>query len=347
MKKSGIILSVCISSYNRAEKNKRLVENILEYQSKKISVVVSDDNSTDKTIEYLKSISDSRLYIFKNEINLGPRENWYETINRGNGKYILHLLDRDWLDNRYIESVINILQESNIGYGYIGRWPDGSDASNLRLEYYEAGEEALKKTAFNWIHPSGFFIRKDIWEKVKDREIFSNTRYGTYPHSYIYALAGQYTNGMLINYHMIQISNIELLVKNKSKFYENTKKDLAYWWLPQAWKKELYALTSFCQDKSLWNKRIVQDIIRIRFRDALYRATIQYQNVAMSIENSLHYNVKKEYISESRLIKISVSFFLDYLIFLQKKYKLLNSTLFFSITRELVINIKEILKWSK
>ena len=86
------VLCICISTYNKGDAVEILVKEVLKFQSPKIAVVVVDDNSSDDTMIRLSQIKDSRLQIFQNNANKEARGNWYETIERGNGEYILYVL---------------------------------------------------------------------------------------------------------------------------------------------------------------------------------------------------------------------------------------------------------------
>lgn len=157
-----IILSICISSYNRSEKVELLVKEILKSKSTKISVVVVDDFSEDDTIKKLKQISDNRLLIFQNKKNVGAKKNWYNTIEKGNGKFILHVLDRDWINIKYIDELLNELENIDIGFGYVGDiFSKGIVVNNeKKYQIFEKGKEASKMWALTAIHPTGFFSKK-------------------------------------------------------------------------------------------------------------------------------------------------------------------------------------------
>ncbi len=345
---SNVILSICISTYNRATKIEKLVREILKCKSKKISVVVTDDKSTDETLEKLGNIKDDRVYLMKNKLNLGARGNWYETINNGNGKYILHLLDRDWLDYRYLDNVVSILESEDIGFGYIGNlytryWRINS--RNDAVEYYTNKTETTNMFAFSWIHPSGFLIKKDVWNYIKDRNIFSDAKYGIYPHSYIYSLLAGKEKGVVIKYKMITSSVKSNFMNNRSRFYQHENNDLLYWWLPKSWKNEICMSTMYACEMQLWDKRLTQQVIINRFKDALYLATISYRNEAMETEHCMHYNINKEYIAPGSLIKINIKFVADYIKFVViNHYNIADIGFVYKIIKAGIMNLKEILE---
>ena len=81
------MVSVCIATYNGEKYLRQQIESILPQLSKEDEIVISDDCSTDRTVEILKEFNDERIKIFVNESNLGVVENfgnvdsrWYEVI---------------------------------------------------------------------------------------------------------------------------------------------------------------------------------------------------------------------------------------------------------------------------
>ncbi len=98
------ILSICIPTYNRAEIVYQCVSECLSQPYDWIEVVVTDNCSTDNTIEILSSIHDLRLKIYKNERNIGY-VNLTKCLTNGHGKFCLLLSDEDTFVNADWESV--------------------------------------------------------------------------------------------------------------------------------------------------------------------------------------------------------------------------------------------------
>ncbi len=247
--KNNVVLCICISTYNRSEKIERIVKEILKCTSDKLGVVVVDDHSTDDTILRLNHISDYRLQIYKNTSNLGAKGNWYETINKGDGKYLLHLLDRDWINFLYLEKLIEILERENCGFGYVGsmfsKAPVYKEQDGI-IERYSRGLEAMNMFACTLVHPSGVIVKRECWKALKDKKkFFSSYEYGIYPHSYLFALLAQREDGIRVNYRMIQIFSMDNYAKYPSRFYKRQKENMAYWWTPKAHQWEMQRLTDF------------------------------------------------------------------------------------------------------
>lgn len=67
MKKAKI--SVCIASFNGAKYIKEQLESILSQLKPDDEVIISDDGSSDETLNIIKKLSDKRIRIFKHEKN--------------------------------------------------------------------------------------------------------------------------------------------------------------------------------------------------------------------------------------------------------------------------------------
>ena len=99
-KMEEVLLSICISSYNRGDKCQQLVNRILTLEDDRYNIFLCDDYSDEDTRLKLRSLVSQKVTLIQNEGNIGPCPNWFQTIDSGNGRYILHVLDRDDIDVR-------------------------------------------------------------------------------------------------------------------------------------------------------------------------------------------------------------------------------------------------------
>ena len=70
------LVSVCIPAYNNEEYIAQTINNILGQSYKNIELIIVDDNSMDNTLDVIKSFTDKRIKVYKNESNLGMAGNW-------------------------------------------------------------------------------------------------------------------------------------------------------------------------------------------------------------------------------------------------------------------------------
>jgi len=116
------MISVCIATYNGEKHIKEQLDSILCQLGDNDEIIISDDNSTDKTIEIINSYHDNRIKIFhhrQNEKLLTMRaspfrlaaNNFENAIKNAQGDCI-YLSDQDdiWLPDRIIKTQFYLKQ---------------------------------------------------------------------------------------------------------------------------------------------------------------------------------------------------------------------------------------------
>lgn len=96
------MISVCLATYNGQQYILEQLQTILPQLSEDDEIIISDDNSTDNTVNLIKSINDNRIKIFINKS--GKRiytKNFENAINHSLGDFIF-LCDQDdvWMPNK-------------------------------------------------------------------------------------------------------------------------------------------------------------------------------------------------------------------------------------------------------
>lgn len=105
------MISVCIPTYNGEKFIKEQLDSILPQLLDEDEVIISDDSSTDNTINIIKSYNDKRILIFENNNFKSPIYNLENALLKAKGDYIF-LSDQDdiWLSNK-VEIVMNNLRD--------------------------------------------------------------------------------------------------------------------------------------------------------------------------------------------------------------------------------------------
>jgi glycosyltransferase involved in cell wall biosynthesis len=137
-------ISVCMATYNGSAYLAEQVMSILCQLGEDDELVVSDDNSTDNTLDIIASFHDKRIHVYTNERDRGYTENFENAMQHALGEYIF-LSDQDdiWKSekvavmtrylNRYdfvasdcviVDQDLNVLSESrisqkNIKHGFL------------------------------------------------------------------------------------------------------------------------------------------------------------------------------------------------------------------------------------
>ena len=106
-------ISVCIATYNGEKYIKEQLDSILPQLKIDDEIIISDDNSSDKTIEVVKKIKDKRIKIFINSKGQGYTKNFENALEKSSGE-IIFLADQDdiWINNK-VEISIKKLEKND------------------------------------------------------------------------------------------------------------------------------------------------------------------------------------------------------------------------------------------
>lgn len=81
------LVCICVPTYNASTTVAETLESILAQTYETIIVHVSDNASTDDTLQVVESIVDSRLFVHRNRENVGGEGNFTRCIGLASGKY--------------------------------------------------------------------------------------------------------------------------------------------------------------------------------------------------------------------------------------------------------------------
>lgn len=111
---NNILLSICIPTYNGAERIAKCLDFVIESvgESKDVEIVVSDNGSTDNTQNVLKQyINTPFIRLYRNDKNLGFNGNMRLLLDKyAVGQYCWMIGDDDLIDRDAISKVKTILQ---------------------------------------------------------------------------------------------------------------------------------------------------------------------------------------------------------------------------------------------
>ena len=108
---SAFQITVAIPTYNSEKFIVEAIDSIVKQNHKVDEMIVTDDNSADKTIDILGelNISVTKIKIFRNKNNLGYPKNWNKCFEYCKTKYLVILHHDDILKRDCIEKQINFL----------------------------------------------------------------------------------------------------------------------------------------------------------------------------------------------------------------------------------------------
>lgn len=142
-------ISVCIATYNGAQYIKAQLDSILCQLGNDDEVIVSDDSSTDDTVEIIRQIGDTRIKLFAGQQFKSPILNFENAISKARGRYIfLSDQDDEW-DSKKVETMLPYLKKKMLVASYFC-------FINKQSELTHDGPINYPKKGFikNWLKPT-------------------------------------------------------------------------------------------------------------------------------------------------------------------------------------------------
>lgn len=106
-------MSVCIPTHNGAEFISETIESVLNQSFQDFEIVVSDDESTDKTIEIVNRFADKRITKVNRLQRVGAESNWNSAVAMANGDFIKLLCQDDIIYENCLEVEVAALSSEN------------------------------------------------------------------------------------------------------------------------------------------------------------------------------------------------------------------------------------------
>lgn len=117
------LVSICIGVYNREQFLEKNLKSILSQTYSNLEIIISDNASTDRSVEIINSILSSATIpheVYVQEKNLGPDENYRFLANKAKGEFIALFHSDDVYSPTIIEESINLfMNNSNENVGII------------------------------------------------------------------------------------------------------------------------------------------------------------------------------------------------------------------------------------
>ncbi|AVH64259.1 glycosyltransferase [Nostoc sp. 'Peltigera membranacea cyanobiont' N6] len=188
------LVSICIPTYNGEIFIAEAINSVLCQTYPNIEIILSDDNSTDRTVEIAESFNQKLSFDFSilEHSQYGLAQNWNFCISQAKGKYIKFLFQDDLLEPTAIEEMVNLAEQdeeiglvfsprtlfTNTGHTvYDSNFLMHHEAKDVHkawstLKPIQSGQQLLLDpnildSPINKIgEPSTVLIRKDVFEKV-------------------------------------------------------------------------------------------------------------------------------------------------------------------------------------
>lgn len=154
--------SVCIATYNGEKFISPQLQSILSQLDADDEVIVSDDGSTDNTLDIIRQFGDYRVKIFNNDSRYF-KWNFVNALNHSSGD-IIFLADQDdvWLDGKVrrctelLQQYDLVIHDSRIADGELNIFCDSF------FDFYHSGPGLIKNSLNNTYFGSCMAFRRQI-----------------------------------------------------------------------------------------------------------------------------------------------------------------------------------------
>lgn len=174
-----LTVSVVIPSYNHENYIEETIESILNQTFQDFEIIITDDGSTDKTVEKIKKFKDQRIQLFLFQNNIGACTALNNCITNSNGKYIAYVSSDDVWESDKLEKQVKFLDENqDIGVVLTKAKiiDENGEELNDKNHFYYSIFDQENRSNFSWLkyfflqgnclcHPSAMF-RRSIYDDI-------------------------------------------------------------------------------------------------------------------------------------------------------------------------------------
>lgn len=169
MRENKCRISVIMPNYNTPIEYLELaIESILSQTYSNFEFVIIDDCSTDSSYEYLKSLTDPRIRVFRNEKNLGITKTLNKGFDLAKGEYLARMDSDDIALPKRLEMQLRFMDE-NPDIIVCGAWAELFGNENYCMKREMPEQEFMRCSLlfgniFGLVHPTAFFRRSLLAE---------------------------------------------------------------------------------------------------------------------------------------------------------------------------------------
>lgn len=169
------IVSVCIPSYNHAKYVRAALESVLNQDFGDFEIIITDDGSTDGTVEEVLAVRDERIHFERNERNVGPSVTAARNMARARGRFFAFLPSDDlYLPGKLRRQVEAFERQPELAAVFSWMTPvdDGGAPIAGDFPYYRPAavtrESALRHFFFegNLLSAPTVMVRREGFERV-------------------------------------------------------------------------------------------------------------------------------------------------------------------------------------
>ena len=142
-------VSVCMAAYNHERYVGTAIQSVLDQTFQDWELIITDDASTDRTPEIIRSFSDPRIKFFSSAHNQGIAANTANCIRESQGTYIAILNSDDMFCPTKLEKQVQLLDSRpEVAAVFTHTWfinHRGGDYNKLNIGFYSNQRNIFNK----------------------------------------------------------------------------------------------------------------------------------------------------------------------------------------------------------
>lgn len=218
------LLTICIPTYNRYEKLRPMIDNLLSCPRNDFEILLQDNCSTDGTENIKEDIKDERLKVIRNPKNIGGIINGYGALYNASGKYCMICLDKDTiLAEKLAEFLDYLIENPCIKYGLCELNVTVSSESII----YASQFDRFDFFAYRCRHPSGMFWDSETFHSTNiiGNVLNSHVVFGFFTELIFAEIAAKvgdgcyYRNTLIVTESPIESAKKKTLTYSKDKIF--------------------------------------------------------------------------------------------------------------------------------
>lgn len=306
-----LLLSICIPTYNRYNKLRPMLTQLLSCERKDFEVVIQDNCSTDGTREIKKDLNDERVRLIENPVNIGGIKNGFGALLDAKGKYCMVCLDKDCVLGTQLSTFMEILEAlPDINYGVCEL---NKNVANEN-QFFTSQKDSFDFFAYGGRHPSGMFWKTELFKScsVLPKILNSNAVFGFFLDFVFAECSSKEGNGLFYRKPLLVTETPEESAKKKTLTYDKSQ----IFFFPKNRIYEFKVYLGQLQSLNLKNKTI--SWLKV-FKRGLIVSTFGFKSVMQDSFHLEHYGIAPRHVSFFKMIVIALRYTLTILFTSKKK----------------------------
>lgn len=168
-------ISVCLTTYNGAAYVAETIEKALAQDYDDFELLISDNGSTDKTVEICHSFTSPRIRFFSFTDGRGQAANTNFCVSQARGEFVALLCHDDYHEQSFLSRMAAALDSNrDVGLVYCAAKiisPEGTAMGVNRTnshDFTESGKALIRRLLLDGcvVNPSGNLFRRSLWDSV-------------------------------------------------------------------------------------------------------------------------------------------------------------------------------------